>query len=251
MRAILIGAGQGTRLRPHTLEMPKCLVPVGGRPIIDWQIDALHHAGITEIVVVGGYRAPQIRQHIARMPAACRPKFIHNPFWSVSSSIGSVWAARSSLDRPFCLLNGDVVVAPGLLDEALAGSSPGVNLVVEPAPTAEPDDMRVMISGGLVRRVNKDLAADVARHRSLGVIICKGGGALAYGRALEDVMTKDGGHMRYHHDVIDALAQAGRVKPALFGDHGWLEIDRPEDIVRWERRHGVGAVAPLKQAAAG
>lgn len=251
MKAILISAGQGTRLLPHTLEMPKCLVPVAGRPIIDWQLDALQQAGISDVVVVGGYRASQIESHLDSLPASGRPGFIHNPFWSVSSSISSVWAARSCLDAPFCLMNGDIVLTPGLLAAAVQGSGPGVGLVVENSPVPELDDMRVAISDGLVRRVSKDLPPATARHRSVGVILCKGDGPRSYAQALDGIITGEGGHMRYHHDVIDALTRTVAVTPIFFGDHNWAEIDRPEDILGWERHHGVSSAADRMRSAAG
>ena len=55
MKAILLGAGQGTRLRPHTLDRPKCMVEAGGRPLLHWQLDTLRSAGIQEVVVVRAF----------------------------------------------------------------------------------------------------------------------------------------------------------------------------------------------------
>ena len=66
MRAIIIAAGQGTRLRPYTADRPKCMVSVAGKPILHHQIDALRANGVDDIVVIGGYKqqgivAPNIR----------------------------------------------------------------------------------------------------------------------------------------------------------------------------------------------
>ena len=57
-RAIVLAAGVGSRLRPMTDAIPKCLVPIDGRPILGWQLDALFSAGAAEVTVVAGYRAP-------------------------------------------------------------------------------------------------------------------------------------------------------------------------------------------------
>ena len=55
MRAILLAAGMGTRLRPLTLDTPKSLVKVNGRPMLETQIEFLREKGISEIIVVTGY----------------------------------------------------------------------------------------------------------------------------------------------------------------------------------------------------
>ena len=62
MQAIILAAGLGTRLRPITDEVPKCMVSVNGIRIIDKQIDNLHKAGVKDIVVVGGYKADVLKK---------------------------------------------------------------------------------------------------------------------------------------------------------------------------------------------
>ena len=60
MRAVILGAGEGTRLRPYTDDRPKCLVELAGRTLLAWQLDALAAAGVSDTTIVTGYRADQI-----------------------------------------------------------------------------------------------------------------------------------------------------------------------------------------------
>lgn len=60
MNAIILAAGMGTRLRPLTNEIPKCLVKVSGVPMVERQIQYLHEAGITDITLVSGYKADKL-----------------------------------------------------------------------------------------------------------------------------------------------------------------------------------------------
>ena len=67
MDAIILAAGFGTRLRPHTLETPKPLLKIQGRPILDWTIAALPPQ-VTRLIVVTNYLAEQIEAYLATQP---------------------------------------------------------------------------------------------------------------------------------------------------------------------------------------
>jgi len=230
--AILLCAGAGSRLLPLTQDMPKCLVEVGGRPIIDSQLEALRLSGIERAIVVAGYRWTQIGAHLAQQAEPLPVELVFNPFWSVSSSIGSVWAARDRLRGPFCILNGDTLLDPALLREALSRARTGVNLLVEPLEQAVPDDMLAEVAGGWVCAVSKMLVREQATHRSLGVIVSTGTND-DYRRALDAVIADAGGIHAYHHDVIDRLAREAPVNAIVVRNGSWQEIDTPDDIASW------------------
>ena len=231
MQAVILSAGIGSRLLPLTREIPKCLVEVGGRSILDHQLEALHVAGVERAVIVGGYRYRQIGAHLARGAPPLPVRLIFNPFWSVASSIGSVWMARDLLTQPFCLMNGDTVFAADLLAAAVQAPGDGVGLLVEPVRAAALDDMLVTVANRQICAVAKDLPLDVATHRSLGVIVSNGGDC--YARALEHVIAQTGGLNAFHHAVIAELARYAPVRAIVAGEGAWQEIDQPEDIAAW------------------
>lgn len=231
MRAIILSAGRGSRLLPLTETLPKCLVPVDGRAILDHQLAALADAGVTQAVVIAGYRFDQVGAHLAAGPPPLPVDLRFNPFWAVSSSIGSVWAARDLLDQPFCLLNGDTLLSAALLARALRGIEAGVGLVVEPLTAPALDDMLVLVSGSRVTAVSKALDPARATHRSLGVVL--GGAQSGYRQALDEVIAGEGGIDAYHHDVVALLARQRGVSALIEDSGSWQEIDRPADIAAW------------------
>jgi choline kinase len=237
--AIILSAGQGSRLLPITALRPKCLVEVAGRTLLAQQLEALAAAGIAGATVVTGYRHRQVQEALAGpQPLSVETRF--NPFWAVASSIGSVWIARDRLHRPFCLMNGDTLFDPEILAAALTAPGAGLGLVVEPIDDASYDDMLVQVTGGIVQAVGKDLAETQASHRSLGVIVA-GERHADYAQALEEAIAERNGAGAYHHDVIDRLAQAGAAVAAIERAPGyWREIDRPEDITVWRIEHEAG-----------
>jgi choline kinase len=239
MRAVILAAGQGTRLLPFTRNHPKCLVPVCGKAILDHQLDALAANGIDDVTVIGGYRIDRLEQHLSHRAARTRPGLLCNPFWPVANSISSVWTARGQLERDFCLLNGDTIFTAELVAQALDQAADGVGLLVEATDDFQLDDMLVAVDGKMVRTVGKTLGAKEiggeAGHRSLGFIIARKSGPQAYLAALEEVICAEGGHGRFHHAVVDRLAWDGLVTAIPSGGPGWIEIDRPEDIAEWQR----------------
>ncbi|MDB5698061.1 MAG: nucleotidyl transferase [Alphaproteobacteria bacterium] len=236
--AIILSAGQGSRLLPLTLEVPKCLVRVGGKSILRHQLDALLTAGVETFTIITGYRAEQIESATALLcDDGIAIATLYNPFWQAASSIGSVWVAREQLRQPFILLNGDTIFDPALLAEALKRACAGVNLLVEKAHKPEEDDMRVELAGGIVREVAKGLPLSRAEYRSLGVVVSRDPYGENYLSALERVLRSPSGANRFHHAVVDDVAHRTGVGAIEVGRGFWQEIDRPEDIERWNQLH--------------
>lgn len=237
--AIVLSAGQGSRLLPVTATIPKCLIEIGGKTVLERQLAALAAAGLKRALVVTGYRHEQVAEVLSRpQPLEVEARF--NPFWAVASSIGSVWIARDRLRAPFCLLNGDTLFDPEILQAALAAPAPLVGLVVEPIEAASYDDMLVRVENGSVGAVSKALPEDEATHRSLGLVLAARGYD-DYADELEALIAERNGAGAYHHDILDRLARRWKVAAIERAAGFWQEIDRPEDIVVWRAEHETGA----------
>lgn len=128
MRAILLAAGQGQRLRPHTKDRPKCLVELCGRPLLAHQCTALHAAGVTELAIVTGYQA----ERLSFLPPAVRR--FHNPEHAVTNMVRSLMCARAWLDGGAEVLVAytDIVFESQLV-RAVAASTAPVAVVVDQA----------------------------------------------------------------------------------------------------------------------
>jgi choline kinase len=237
-QAIVLSAGQGSRLLPVTATIPKCLIEVGGQTLLARQLAALAAAGLRRVLVVTGYRHQQVDEAL-RNPQPLEVETRFNPFWAVASSIGSVWMARDRLRAPFCLLNGDTLFDPEILAAALADPGAGLGLVVEPIAAASYDDMLVRTENGAVRTVSKELAEGEATHRSLGLIVA-GEDHDDYARALDELIAERNGAGAFHHDVVDRLAKRRGVAAIERAAGFWQEVDRPEDIVVWRAEHEPG-----------
>jgi choline kinase len=229
-KAIILSAGQGSRLLPLTADMPKCLIRIEGKAILDHQLDALAQAGVGRVTVVGGYRFDRLAAHVAGRGDGTELRL--NPFWTVASSISSVWAARDQLSGNFAILNGDTVYSPDLLAQGFAACRAGISLFVQPIDAPDMDDMLVEVEDGMVRAVGKALDPARARYRSLGVIVGQGDEG-RYRAALDAVITRESGILNFHHAIIGEIARTDGVRAIMLDRTDWIEIDRPEDIAAW------------------
>src|SRR6218665_2690085 len=118
IKAVILAAGQGTRLRPLTDQMPKALVPLDGIPLLERQRSVLRRAGVEDVSVVAGYRA-----HDLRLPGL---RLIENPAYASSNMVASLYCARSLFDGADDVLvcYGDIAYEPRVLAALLAVDAP-------------------------------------------------------------------------------------------------------------------------------
>lgn len=106
MNAIILAAGMGTRLRPLTNDIPKCLVPVLGVPMIEQQIKFLHKAGIRDIILVSGYKAERLDYLIHKYGV----KIVANDRFDICNNIYSLYKVRECFGDSF-IIEGDVYMS--------------------------------------------------------------------------------------------------------------------------------------------
>lgn len=105
MKAIILAAGRGSRMKKATDEVPKCLVPVRGKPLLDWQVEALHRAGISEIAIVTGYKRECLQ-------GRGLVEF-HNPRWESTNMVASLACADEWLRGEPCIISySDIFYQP-------------------------------------------------------------------------------------------------------------------------------------------
>lgn len=103
--AIIMAAGEGTRLRPLTLDIPKPLLPIRGKPMIEQLIETLRFAGISDIVVVVGYK----KEQFLGLASKYEVHLVENPDYDRANNIASLYYARSHL-RNTVILDGDQII---------------------------------------------------------------------------------------------------------------------------------------------
>ncbi|MFQ7565678.1 MAG: NTP transferase domain-containing protein, partial [Clostridium perfringens] len=112
MRAILLAAGMGTRLRPLTLDTPKSLIEVNGRPLLERQIEFLRERGVEEIIVVTGYLAEKFDY----LKDKYGVKLVNNDKYDIYNNIYTMYLVREYLEKTY-VVDADVYISENFLLE--------------------------------------------------------------------------------------------------------------------------------------
>jgi MurNAc alpha-1-phosphate uridylyltransferase len=233
MKALIFAAGRGERMRPLSDVTPKPLLRAGGRCLIEWQIDALVHAGIRELVINTAHRAEAIEQTLgdgARYGARILYSREGSRADDALETLGGIVNALPLLDplgadAPFIAVSGDIVTDfdyRRLRQTALSMSqgAADAHLVLVPNPPFHPEGDMGLRNGWI------DLAAPLATYANIGVFAPR----LFHGEAAGK---------RKLFPWLYQFAAAGRVTGELF-EGRWHNIGTPADLdaldASWEPR---------------
>lgn len=224
MRALVIAAGRSTRLYPLTEKLPKCLLPVGDKTILDHQVEALVACGVTELVVVVGCMKELIIEHLKKKAYPMRITFVENDEYATSGPVWSISKATAYLEAPLVFFHSDVLFETDALKSLLAHPDETVMLYRPGAWDEEAG--KLIVKDGAVAEMGKHIGKDRASGEYLQ--IAKFGPSFVH--ALKDVLTF---RLQEGRDgfTIDAFGETARIAHAtpLPYDGTVLEIDTVED----------------------
>ena len=244
--AIILSAGQGSRLLPLTEDRPKCLIDFKGRTLLDWQIEALRLNGVTDVAVVTGFKSDMVEAELERVTDV-RARVVFNPFYQVADNLGSLWIAREEMRDDFIILNGDTLVSPEIVTRLIAAERFPITVTVDIKDAYDADDMKVERQGDRLVHIGKTLTAEQSNAESIGMLAFRRDGGPRFRREVEDMMRTPAGVSNWYLRAIDRIAPEAVVGTVSIQGLGWGEVDYPSDLVtaealadRWVR-DGFGA----------
>jgi choline kinase len=251
MKAIILAAGMGTRLRPITLSAPKCLVPVNAKPILEHQLEALSTVGVRDVIIVVGYLSELVSDRYGTRYGDMNIHYVQNHIYDRTNNIYSLWLARQHLDNQALLLEGDLVFEPGLLQRLAQAPERDVAIVERFQPSMD----------GTV------IQAD-GRWASRMVLKAHQGDDFDYASALKtvniyklsqeslqckivpqlDFQVAKERHDLYYEAVFADLISQGSLRLAVLcaAPDKWVEIDTLEDLQAAKNLFGAETLNPEK-----
>lgn len=230
MKAIILAAGQGKRIRSVHGEHPKCLIAVDNTTILDHQLEALSMAGIDEVAIVVGYEKEQIIAHVdsARSHGSPSIRFFENPAFQITNNIYSLWLALEWLHGDsFIVLNADVIFDPGILSASVHSSAP-ISMIVDPLWRDE--TMKVVVDGDHVIRMSKKISREEFSGTYVGIMVFSKAIQDRFFRTMNELIAA-GQVNEFFNVAVQKLVNEGiRVGYTTTEGLAWAEIDDPVDL---------------------
>ncbi len=239
MKAVLLAAGRGTRLEPITNDIPKCLVPVDGIPLVDRMIDHLAAVDIDEVIVVTGHLHEVLENHLAasERPLARAAKTVFNERFHDWGNFYSLLVAKDAIaGDSFIKLDADVLLDRGILPALLAADGPAV-LTIDKRDDLGEEEMKARVNdAGRIVELTKLMDPKAAIGESIGVERIDAEIADQVfdqlGKMIDAGETDDY-YERAYQRMMDLGVEFGH---ADITSANWYEIDNHEDL---ERAHEI------------
>jgi len=220
VQAVILAAGEGTRMRPLTFTKPKVMLPVANKPILQHVIENLAKAEVDEVVLVVGYREETVRRYFGGEFDGIKIKYVRQ-----SKQLGTAHALLSAehlLEDRFIMLNGDAIVFEEDLKKIVNEES-----VIAVRKVSNPQDFGVVeIEDGFVKRIIEKPEKPPSNLINAGIYI--------FTREIVDYLRKTPLSARGEYEITDsitmAIAEGMNFKAVRIGK--WIDIGYPWDMLK-------------------
>lgn len=231
--AILLIAGIGSRLRPLTDERPKCLLEIGGAPLLVRLLSQLSSLGIERVVLATGYLSALVATVLKSFNGLPELVFAENRGYGQTNNAESLRLAMPHVQgRPFLLCDGDVLLRDASALSLLANDRRWNVLTMIARNDLGEEEMKIISEGeeGRILRLSKKLEPALCQGESLGLQKIGGETIAVLAERLEE-MSDEERASSYYEDIFAVLIEAGHDFYALpVQAEGWTEIDTVEDL---------------------
>ena len=229
MKAFILAAGVSRRLYPHTYNTPKCLLDVGGKPIIHYQLEALESLGIIDITMIVGYHREMLIDHVTSHFPNLNFNFIVNHHYFETNTAYSVHLGREILSSDeHVLMNADVVYPKALLRKTV--NSPYLTALAVDAKVCDREEVKVIDGGeNKIVAIGKELIESQCLGEFIGVAKLSKEFTGLFSKSLDQLILS-GGVNDYFEAGIQPLLDKTDVHFEDVSKYPCLEIDFIEDL---------------------
>lgn len=239
MKAIIMVAGVGSRLKKQIKHLPKCLITFGGETILARNLRLLREFGISEAVVVAGYRAELVKEEIEG-----NATYILNPFFRVTNSLASFWFAQRQVDLydDLLIINGDVIYEPAVLQKALEAQQ-SATMLIDTSVTSLAD-YRLQVRDECVVDQGKELSNEQTCGEYVGIVKLKRDFVPIYLSRVASLVEHEERYGMWWEEALFAIRDEYKIGVHVADVKGlfWAEADYIDDVNRIERWFATGDI---------
>ena len=234
MIGVILAAGMAKRLRPLTDTMPKCLLKVGERTLLERTVDAMRLAGISEFVVVTGYRSEMIREFLDNYAKKTQSRFtfLHNADYEHNNNIYSLWMAGEVVrGKEFLLMDSDILCDPAAV--VRIAEEPSAALAVNRHELGE-EEMKVVVNAeNRITEISKTCRPEDAMGESVGIEKITAEYSEALYRELDQMILQEQLIDIFYERAFERLIPQGQTFRVVDTTNYFsYELDTPEDFKR-------------------
>lgn len=233
MKAVILAAGVGSRLKPITDEKPKTLVKVNGKPILGYAIDAIQKVGINDVILCVGYRASQIIEYCQITYPNINFIFIENKNYYETNNMYSLYLARDFLDEDILLMNGDVIFEQEIVKRLVEQKT--TSIAVDKSRYLE-EAMKIIVKDDLIRGISKEILPYESYGCSIDVYKILKKDLNIIKKEMHKIIEVEKKLNQWTEVMLDNLFRNKKLvaKPLDIKDNKWFEIDDCEDLKQAE-----------------
>lgn len=234
MNLVILAAGHGSRLSPTTDNIPKCLLPIDQSvTILDHQLGIAKQCGINKVMIVVGYRAEAIEEHISRYKDDFEELgTLYNPFYRTTNNLVSFWVALGFLGEDFVMMNGDTIPNKTILESILAADKEFV-VPISKKSLYDSDDTKLILEGDSISQIGKTIDLEDVDAEWMGICAVRGDGCRKIREKINEVIRIPSLLVDYPHylSVFQGLIDDGSTMDTItFESDFWAEIDYQVDL---------------------
>ncbi|WP_206921949.1 NTP transferase domain-containing protein [Alicyclobacillus suci] len=224
--SIILAAGRSMRLRPLTDNQPKCLLDMGPKKILDWQLDALKSVGVFDVRMVVGYQKERIVDHIRTHHSDMRVTYIENPDFETTNTLFSLAKALQDFEGDFYYMNADVVFEQSIL-QRLSTYNGGGFLAIDRKQCRE-EEVKVQVQENQITAIGKHLDPATSYGEFIGVANFTGDFAKRFRQTvLAEAVTPN--EMKFFEHALDVMVDKHDMFAVDITGLPCVEVDFPED----------------------
>lgn len=234
MKSVILAAGVSRRLYPLTYEMPKCLMKVGDKAILDRQLKTLQSSNISEVIIVVGYYRELIVDYVKSHYNDLNVKFVINHHYFETNTAYSLRLCNDFINNePFILMNADVLYPKEVLTRVI-DSNYNTVLAVDIKPCGREEVKVIEGEGNRIVAIGKELIEDNSLGEFIGVAKFSKNISSKFMNSL-DRLISSGGNSDYFEAAIHPLMSEHDIYYEDISDLPCIEIDFVEDLEKAQK----------------